>query len=150
MSSDDDDDDDDEVLIDVDWGILEDEDTLISARPSVQGPFPFHVEGSESVRSVEAGESAALHGVPAEDRWMGESGSAAVDPEVMVERNGAGAAPHQMMEGSGSGVAPHEMTEMSPPASEQGAGSKRSRPNESGQGSGDPSPKRFRRPRASA
>ena len=38
MSSDDDDDnddDDDEVLINVDWGILEDEDTLTSARPSV-------------------------------------------------------------------------------------------------------------------
>ena len=78
MSSDDDDDDnddEDEVLVDVDWGLLEDEDTLTSARPSVQGPFPFHVEGSESVRSVEAGESAASHGVLAEDRWMGESGS---------------------------------------------------------------------------
>ena len=75
MSSDDDDDDDDDddkVLVDVDWGILEDEDTLTSARPSVQGPFPFHMEGSESVRSVEAGESAASHGVPTEDRWMGE------------------------------------------------------------------------------
>ena len=32
---DDDDDDDDEVLVDVDWGILEDEDTLTSAHPSV-------------------------------------------------------------------------------------------------------------------
>ena len=153
MSSDDDDDDDDdddEVVVDVDWGILEDEDTLTSAHPSVQGPFPFYVEGSESVRSVEAGESAASHGVPAEDRWMGESGSTATDPEVMVERGGAGAAPHEMMEGSGFGAAPHEVREMSPPASEQGAGSKRSRPDESGQGSGDPSPKRFRRPRASA
>ena len=103
VSSDDDDDDDDEVLVDVDWGILEDEDTLTSARPSVQGPFPFHAEGSES---VEAGESTALHGMPAEDRWMGESGSAAADPEVMVERGGAGAAPHEMMEGSGSGATP--------------------------------------------
>ena len=34
-SEDDDDDDDDEVLIDVDWGILEDEDMLTSAHPSV-------------------------------------------------------------------------------------------------------------------
>ena len=91
---DNDDDDDDEVVVDVDWGILEDEDTLTSAHPSVQGPFAFHTEGSESVRSVEAEESAASHGVPAEDRWMGESRSAATDPEVMVERGGAGAAPH--------------------------------------------------------
>ena len=112
-SDDDDDDDDDEVLVDVDWGVLEDEDTLTSAHPSVQGPFPFHVEGSESVRSVEAGESAASHGVPTEDRWLGESGSATADPEVMVERGGAGAAPHEMMEGSGSGAVPHEV---SPPA----------------------------------
>ena len=101
------------------------------------------------MRSVEAGESAASHGVPAVDRWMGESGSVAADPEVMVERGGPGAAPHEMMEGSGSGAMPHEVREMSPPASEQGVGSKRSRPEESGQGSGDPSPKRFHRPRAS-
>ena len=48
MSSDDDnddDDDDDEVAIDMDWGIVEDEGTLTSAPPSVQGSFPFHVEG---------------------------------------------------------------------------------------------------------
>ena len=69
---DDDDDDDDEVAIDVDWGVLKDEDVLTSAHPSVQGPFLFHAEGSESVRSVEAGESATSHGVPAKDRWMGE------------------------------------------------------------------------------
>ena len=86
---------------------------------------------------MEAGGSAASHGVPVEDRWMEESGPAAADPEVMVE-------------GSGSGAAPHEMVEMSPPASEQGAGSKWSYLDKSGQGSGDPSPKRFRRPKASA
>ena len=77
MSSDDDDDDDDdddEVTVDVDWGALEDEDVLTSAHPSMQGPFPFHAEGSESVRSVGAGESAASHGMPAEDRWMGGGG----------------------------------------------------------------------------
>ena len=112
MSSDDDDDDDDdddEVAVDMDWGILEDKDTLTSAHPSMQGPFPFHAEGSESVRSVEAGESIASHGVPAEDRWMGGGGPAAADPEVMVEGSGSGAAPHEMAEGSGSGAAPHEM-----------------------------------------
>ena len=108
VSSDDDDDDDDdndEVVVNMDWGVLEDEDRLTSAHPFVQGPFPFHAEGSESVRSVEAGESAASHGVPAEDRWMEESGSIAADPEVMVERGGPGAAPH-------------EVREMSPPTSE--------------------------------
>ena len=86
---------------------------------------------------MEAGEFAASHGVPAEDRWMGEGEPAAVDPEVT-------------MEGNGSGAAPHEVREMSPPASEQGAGSKWSRPDESGQGSGDLSPNHFHRPRASA
>ena len=188
MSSDDDDDDDDdddEVAVGVDWDVLEDEDMLTSGHPSVQGPFPFHMKGSESVRSVEAGGSAALHGVPAEDRWMKESGPAAADPEVMVEGSGSGATPHEMGEGSGSGAVPHETTEgsgsgamphetteqsgsgaaphetmegsdfgaapheVSPPAPEQGAGSKRSRLDESGQGSGDPSPKCFRRPRVS-
>ena len=65
MSSDDDDDDDDddEVAVGVDWDVLEDEDMLTSGHPFVQGPFPFHVEGSRSMRLVEAGESAASHGV---------------------------------------------------------------------------------------
>ena len=76
---DDDDDDDDEVAVGVDWDVLEDEDTLTSGHPSVQGPCPFHTEGSESVRSVEAGESTASHGVPAGDRWMEEGGLAAAD-----------------------------------------------------------------------
>ena len=89
------------------------------------------------MRSMGAGESAASHGVLAEDRWMGGGGPAATDLEVMVER-------------SGSGAAPHEVKETSPPASEQGAGSKRSRPDKSGQGFGDLSPKRFHRPKASA
>ena len=90
---------------------------------------------------------------------MEESGSATADPEVMVEGGGSGVAPHEMVEGSGSGAAPHETMEgsgsgavpheVSPPALEQGVGSKRSHPDESGQGSGDPSPKCFRRPRTS-
>ena len=149
MSSDDDDndnDDDDEVAIGVDWDVLEDEDTLTSGHPSVQGPFPFHTEGSESVRSVEARESAASHGVPAEDRWVEESGPAAADPEARGEGSGSSAMPRETMEGSGSGAAPHEV---SLPALEQGVGSKRSCLDESGQGSGNPSSKRFRRPRTS-
>ena len=141
---DDDDDDDDEVAVDVDWGVLEDEDTLTSGHPSVQGPFPFHAEGSGSMRSVEAGESAASHGMPAEDRWMGEGGLAATNPEATMEGSSSGATPREMMEGDGSGAGPDEMN---PPAPEQGAGMKRSRPDESGQGSRDPSPKCFHRPR---
>ena len=156
---DDDDDDDDEVAVDVDWGVLEDEDTLTSGHPSVQGPFPFHAEGSGSMRSVEAGESASSHGVLAEDRWMGKGEPVAAIPEAMVEGSGSSAVPHEMMEGSGSGAMPHETMEgsgsgatpheVSLPAPEQGVGLKLSRPDESGQGSGDPSPKRFRRPRTS-
>ena len=136
VSSDDDDDDDDdgEVAVGVDWDILEDEGTLTDAHPSTQGPFAFHAEGSEL---VEAGESAASHGVPARDRWEEEGGPAAADPAVMVER-------------SGSGAVPPVVRETSPPASEQGAGSKRPRPDELGQGPGGSSPKRFRRPKASA
>ena len=76
-SEDDDDDDDDEsdeTTTDVDWGDLVDEDSL-----PTQGPFPFHVEGSEFARTVEPGPplgpvgtggSAVTLGVPAGDRWM--------------------------------------------------------------------------------
>jgi len=108
------DEDDDEVAVGVDWDVLEDEDTLMSGHPSVQGPFPFHTEGSELMRSVEAGESTASHGVPAEDRWVEESGPAAADPEATGEGSGSGAAPHETMEGSGSGAAPHEVSPSTP------------------------------------
>ena len=80
----------------------------------MQGPFPFHAEESESVRSVEAREFAASHGVPAEDRWMGEGGPTAANPEVMVEGSGSGATPHETMEGSGSGATPHEVSPPTP------------------------------------
>ena len=76
-----------------------------------------------------------------------------------MEGSSSGAAPRETMEGDGSGVAPRDTIEggdsgavpdeMNPPAPEQEAGMKRSRPDESGQGSRDPSPKRFRRPRMS-
>ena len=111
------------------------------------------------MRSVEAGESAASHGVPTEDRWMGGGGPAAATLEATMEGSSSGAAPHETMEGDGSVAAPDETMErgdsdaapdeMNPPAPELGVGMKRSRPDESGQGSGDPSPKRFRRPRTS-
>ena len=98
------------------------------------------------MRSVEASESIASHGVPVEDQWMGEGGPAAAIPEATMEGSSSGAAPRETMEGDGSGAAPDEMN---PPTPEQGVGMKRSHPYESGQGSGDPSPKRFRRPRTS-
>ena len=90
---DDDDDDDEEVAVDVDWDVLEDEDTLTSGHPSVQGPFPFHIEGSESMRSVEAGESASSHGVLTEDRWMGKGEPVAAIPEATMKGSSSGAAP---------------------------------------------------------
>ena len=69
------------------------------------------------MRSVEAGESAASHGVPAEDRWTGDAGLAAAGPEAIVEEGGIGAAPGsdatpcEVMEGSSSGAAPREIME---------------------------------------
>ena len=70
----------------------------------MQGPFPFHVEGSESVRSAEVGQtsgpspgpagaggSAASRGVLVEDWWMGEGGPTTA-PEVLME--GAALLPH--------------------------------------------------------
>jgi len=81
----------------VDSDVLEDKDMLTNAHRPLQGPFPFHAEGSESVRSVEvcrtiglslgpvgAAECAAPFGVPPEDRWMGGGGSATA-PEVLME-----------------------------------------------------------------
>jgi len=108
-SDDDDDDDDDdefdEVAAAVDWGVLEDEDSLSGTQLSTQGPFPFHVGGSESMRLAElgpslgpvgAGGSAATLGVPAEDRWMGGGGSAAT-PEGRME--GAAQSPRPQRQG---------------------------------------------------
>ena len=67
----------------MDWDVLEGEDSLTGTQLSMQGPFPFHMGGSESVRPVEAGQtigpssrpvgaggSAASLRVPVEDRWM--------------------------------------------------------------------------------
>jgi len=77
----------------VDWAVLEGKDSLSGTQLSTQGPFPFHTEGSESVRPAEpgpslgpvgAGGSAATPGVPAEDRWMG-GGRFAVAPKVLME-----------------------------------------------------------------
>jgi len=139
--NDDDDDKFDEVVADVDWDVLEGEDSLTGTQLSTQGPFPFHVGGSESVRLAEAGQtigpssgpvgaggSAASPGVPAEDRWMGGGGSV-VAPELIGPGRPA-ATPEVPIERGGSAATPSEIREMSPPTREQGAGSKRSCPDE--------------------
>ena len=72
-------------------------------------------------------------------------GRLATTSEVLMEGSGSAAAPHELtgaggstatpeasMERGGSVAAPLEIRETSPPVREQGAGSKRSRPDESG------------------
>ena len=44
-----------EVVTNTEWDDLESEDTLTGTHSSMQGPFPFHARGSESVRPVEMG-----------------------------------------------------------------------------------------------
>ena len=145
----------------MDWGVLEDEGMLTNAPLSVQEPPSSRAEGSESTRLAEVGaeESAASRGVPVEDRWVAGFEEA---PEVLMEEGGLVAVSHERTEVSGSTTQPEvlterggstavpsEMREMSSPAREQGAGSKRSCPDESGQGSGGSSPKQSHRPKAS-
>ena len=55
-SDDDDDEEFDKVVADVEWDVLEGEDSLTGTHSSMQGPFPFHAEGSESVRPAEMGQ----------------------------------------------------------------------------------------------
>ena len=145
----------------MDWGILEDEGMLTNAPLSVQEPPSFRAEGSESVRLVEVGaeESTASHEVSVEVWWVARSEEAL---EVLMEEGGSIAVPHKrtvvsgsatqpevLTERGGSTVAPSEMREMSSPARELEAGSKRSYPDELGQGSGGSSLKRSHRPKAS-
>ena len=73
---DDDEEEDDEVVADTKWDDLESEDKLIGIHLSLQGPFPFHVGGSESVRRAETGRT-----VGPSIEQVGVGGSAA-SPEV--------------------------------------------------------------------
>ena len=129
------------------------EDTLTGIHSSMQGPFPFHVGGSESVRPVETGQTIGLSSGP-----VGADGSAAA-PGVPVERGGSTTAPQELIGAGGSAatpkapiergsftVAPLEAWEMSPSAREQGVGSKRSHLVEWEQESRGSSPKRSYRP----
>ena len=107
----------------MDWDVLEDEDMLTDAHRPMQGPFLFHAEGSESMRSVEvgrtigpssgpvgAGEFAAPSGVPPEDRWMGEDGLAAT-PKVLMEGGDSAVVPHELTGAGGSAATPEASTE---------------------------------------
>ena len=81
-SHDDDDDEEDEldeVVADVDWDVLEGVDTLTGTCLPMQGPFPFHAGGSESVRPAEMGQTIGPSSGP-----MGAGGSTAT-PKVPVE-----------------------------------------------------------------
>ena len=71
-----------------------------------------------------------------------------MDGRRRICRHPQGAAPHELMEGGGPVAAPSETRETSPPAREQGAGSKRSRLDKLEQGSGGSFSKRSRRPKA--
>ena len=62
----------DEVVTDVEWDVLEGEDSLIGTHSSTQGPFPFHAGGSESVRPAEMGQTIGPSSGP-----VGVGGSAA-------------------------------------------------------------------------
>ena len=172
--SDDDDDneeEDDEVAANIEWDDPVSEDTLTGTHSSMQGHFRFHAEGSESVRPakvgqiigpssgmVGAGGSTATPEVLAEDRWMGGGRSTAA-PKVLMEGGGSAATPHEPMraggsaatpevstERGGSAATPSKIRETSPAAREQGAGSKRSCPDESRQETRGSSPKRPYRP----
>ena len=78
----------DEVVADVEWDVLEGEDTLTGTHSSTQGPFPFHVGGSKSVRPAEMGQT-----IGPSSGLVGAGGSA-VAPGVPVEGGGSTAAPH--------------------------------------------------------
>ncbi|XP_066347672.1 uncharacterized protein [Miscanthus floridulus] len=128
---DDDDGDDDEVVDDIEWDDLENEDVLTGIGSSLQesGPFPFH--GGEGT-SGEPAETGRTVGLPQEPTGAGGSATA---PEVPAEAGG-------------STVAPQDPSGASPSAQEQGAGSKRPRPDEAEQRSGASPPKRICRPTA--
>ena len=79
--------DDDEVVADVEWDDLEGEDTLTGTHSSMQGPFPFHAGGSESVRPAEMVQTIGPSSGP-----VGADGSAAV-PGVPMEGGGSTATP---------------------------------------------------------
>jgi len=103
----DDDGDDDEVVDDIEWDNLENEDALTGIGSSLQvlGPFPFHGGEGSSGEPVEAGRTI---GLPQEPTGAGGS---VVAPEVPVE---AGS----------SAVVPQEPRGASPSAQEQGPGLK--------------------------
>ena len=115
----------DEVVADVEWDVLEGEDTLTGTHSSMQGPFLFHVEGSESMRLAKTGQTIGPSLGPV------GGGRSATTPRVPVEGGGSTATPHELIgvggstavpevptERGGSAAAPSKIREMSPPAQE--------------------------------
>ena len=102
---------------------------LIGIGSSLQEsePFPFHRGEGTSGEPVEAGRTIVL---PQESTGMG----------------GSATAPEMSTEAGGSAITPQESRGASPFAQEQGAGSKRRRPNKAEQRSGVSPPKHIRRP----
>ena len=84
---DDDEEEEEEVVTDTKWDNLESEDTLTGIPSSMQGPFPFHAGGSESVRMAEAGRTVG----PSLEQ-VGAGGSATA-PEVSVKGSGPAVVP---------------------------------------------------------
>ena len=111
--SDDNDDDDNEVVANVDRHVLEGEDPLTGTHLFVQGPFPFHVGGSESARTVEPG--LPLGPVGAGGGSVDGRGQIRGRPRGVDGRGGSDAMPCELMEGDGSIAVPHESMEGSSP-----------------------------------
>ena len=80
----------------MEWDVLEGEDSLTGTHSSMQGPFPFHAGGSESVRPAETGQT-----IDSSLGLVGAGGSAAA-PEVPTERGGSAAVPSEARETSPS------------------------------------------------
>ena len=130
-SYDDDDEEFNEVVADVDWDVLEGEDSLTGTQLSMRGPFPFHAGGSEPSRSVEMGLTISPSSGPM------EAGGPTIALGVSVEGDGSDAAPHEptgagrsaatpevTAERDGSTATPSGTREVSRSAQDQGVGSK--------------------------
>ena len=95
-SDDDDEEEFDEVVADVEWDVLEGEDTLTGTHLSTQGPFSFHARGSESVRPAETGQT-----IGPSSGLVGAGGYTTM-PGVPTERGGPVAMPLEAREMSPS------------------------------------------------
>ena len=89
----------------MEWDVLGGEDMLIGTPSSMQGPFLFHMGGSESVWPAETGQTIGLSLGP-----VGAGASATV-PRVPMEGGGSLATPHKLIRAGGSVAVPEASTE---------------------------------------